>query len=201
MPTKQVTAQIEQHSTVQGKWFTRVCPVKTNPKSHCCQQSTAAGTTKPEAKCIDDSWACESDDESADDTNTTSRKSYLHHSDQKTSKKEVIAPLPSPRRKLCLENEDGNTENIYLVFPEEALGTHKHLDLHALVPWCNSCWWNALLLSCWASCSSKPHKTKHLVTNQCPHSSAPSTKQQERTPRLLIASAHQHLSKTNLFAK
>lgn len=80
MPTKQVTAQIEQHSTVQGKWFTRVCPVRTNPKSHCCQQSTAAGTTKPEAKCVDDSWSCESDDESADDTNTTSRKSYLHHS-------------------------------------------------------------------------------------------------------------------------
>lgn len=40
--------------------------------------------------------------------------------DKKTSKKEVIAPLPSPRRKLCLENEDGNTENTYFVFPEEA---------------------------------------------------------------------------------
>lgn len=78
-PTKQVTAQIEHHSTVQGKWFTRVCPVRTNPKSCCCQQSAAAGTTKPEAKCVDNSWSCESDDESADDTNTT-RKSYLHHS-------------------------------------------------------------------------------------------------------------------------
>lgn len=80
MPTKQVTAQIEQHSTVQGKWFTGVCPVRTNPKSGCCQQSTAAGITKPEAKCVDNSWSCESDDESADDTNTTSRKSCLHHS-------------------------------------------------------------------------------------------------------------------------
>lgn len=87
--------------------------------------------------------------------------------DQKTSKKEVIAPLPSPRRKLCLENKDGNTENIYLVFPEEALGTYKHLDFHALVPWCNRCW-NALLLSCWASCSSKPYKTKHLSQTSVP---------------------------------
>lgn len=152
MPTKQVTAQTEHHSTVQGKWFTRVCPVRTNPKSGCCQQSTAAGITKPEAKCVDNSWSCESDDESADDVNTTSRKSCLHHSQigleqiRKLARK-VIAPLPSPRRKLCLENEDGNTENIYLVFPEEALGTHKHLDFHALIPWCNRCWWNALLLS------------------------------------------------------
>lgn len=80
MPTKQVTAQTEHHSTVQGKWFTRVCPVRTNPKSGCCQQSTAAGITKPEAKCVDNSWSCESDDESADDVNTTSRKSCLHHS-------------------------------------------------------------------------------------------------------------------------
>lgn len=79
MPTEQVTAQTEQHSTVQGQLFARVCPVRTAPKSGCCQQSTAAGITKPEAKCVDDSWSCESD-ESADDTNTTSRKSYLHHS-------------------------------------------------------------------------------------------------------------------------
>lgn len=153
MPTKQVTAQIEQHSTVQGKWFTTVCPVRTNPQSGCCQLSTAAGITKPEAKCVDDSWSCESDDESADDTNTTKQEelptSFTDRlgTDQKTSKKEVIAPLPSPRRKLCLENKDGNTENVYLVFQEEALGTHKHLDFHALVPWCNRCWWNALLLS------------------------------------------------------
>lgn len=104
--------------------------------------------------------------------------------DQKTSKKEVIAPLPSPRRKLCLENEGGNAENIYLVFPEEALGTHKHLDFHALVPWCNRCWWNALLLSLFEPAAhqnhTKPYKTKHLVTNQGPHSSASSTKQSRR---------------------
>lgn len=104
--------------------------------------------------------------------------------DQKTSKKEVIAPLPSPRRKLCLENEDDNAENIYLVFPEEALGTHKHIDFHALVPWCNRCWWNALLLSLFEPAAHqnhyRPYKTKHLVTNQCPHSSASSTKQSRR---------------------
>lgn len=35
MPTKQETAQLQQHSTVQGKWFTKVCPVRTNPKSGC----------------------------------------------------------------------------------------------------------------------------------------------------------------------
>lgn len=59
---------------------------------------------------------------SADDTNTTNRKSKLHDLfidgfgiDQKT--------LPSHRRKLCLENVDSNSENIYMVFPEKALGT------------------------------------------------------------------------------
>lgn len=101
--------------------------------------------------------------------------------DQKTSKKEVIAPLPSPRRKLCLENEDSNTENVYLVFPEEALGTHKHLDFHALVPWCNRRWWNALLLPLVEPAAHQNH-TKLSTWSQisAPHSSTPSTKQSRR---------------------
>lgn len=153
MPTKQVTAQIEQHSTVQGKWFARVCPVRTNPKSGCCQQSTAAGITKPEAKCVDNSWSCESDDESADDTNTTSRKSYLHHSRigleqiRKLARKKWLPLCLALGESCAWKTRMVNTEDVYLVFPEEALGIHKHLDFHALVPWCNRCWWNALLLS------------------------------------------------------
>lgn len=96
--------------------------------------------------------------------------------DKKTSKKEVIAPLPSPRRKLCLGNEDGNTENIYFIF-------QKRLDFQASWLSCFSSTMQQMLRKCtfaissWASCSSKPYKTEHLVTNQCPHSSAPSTKQ------------------------
>lgn len=78
MPTKQVTAEKEHHITVQRKWFARVCPVRMNLKSSCYLQSTAAGITKPEAKRVNDSWSCESNDESADDANTTNGKSKLH---------------------------------------------------------------------------------------------------------------------------
>lgn len=143
------TAWTSQHST--GQMIHRGLSSE-NKSRGCCQQSTAAGITKPEAKRVDNSWSCESDDESADDKHHKQEElptSFTDRfgTDQKTSKKDVIAPLPSPRRKLCLENKDGNTENVYLIFPEEALCTHKHLDFHALVPWCNRCWWNALLLS------------------------------------------------------
>lgn len=65
------------HSTVQMIW--RVCPVRMNLKSSCYLQSTAAGITKPEAKRVNDSWSCESNDESADDANTTNGKSKLHN--------------------------------------------------------------------------------------------------------------------------
>lgn len=77
MPTKQVTAEKEHHITVEGKWFARVCPERTSLKSSCYLQSTAAGITRQEAKCVNDSWSCESDDESADDANTTNGKSEL----------------------------------------------------------------------------------------------------------------------------
>lgn len=86
--------------------------MRTNLKSSCYLQSTAAGITKQEAKCVNDSWSCESNDESASDTNATNGNSKIHgllmglEQIRKLIKKEGTAPLPSRRRKLCLENED-----------------------------------------------------------------------------------------------
>lgn len=173
MPTKQETAQLQHHSTVQGKWFTRVCPVRTNPKSGCCQQSTAAGITMPEAKCVEDSWSCESDDESADDTNTTSRKSCLHHSQIGLEQIRKLA-----RKKwlpLCLAlGESCAWKTRMVTLKISILSSQKRLDFQASWLSCFSSMMQQMLrkctfaISCWASCSSKPHKTKHLVTNQCP---------------------------------
>lgn len=117
------------HSTVQ-----MTCKSLSNENkaenSSCWLQSAAAGITEQEAKWVKDGWPCEAKDESADDANSTNRKSKLCvftdgvGVDRTANKrKEAPAPLPNHRRKLCQGNEDGSSETAYVVFSERALGT------------------------------------------------------------------------------
>lgn len=200
MPTKQVTAQTEHHSTGQmihkGLSSENKSKVRLLPTEHCSWNNQARSQMHWRQLVLWVwwwiSWWHKHHKQEELPTSFTDRSG----TDQKTSKKEVIAPLPSPRRKLCLENKHGNTENIYLVFPKEALGTHKHLDFHALVPWCNRCWWNALLLSLVEAAVHQNH-TKLSTWSQI-SAFTHQLYQQNRRGHLIFSL---HLSKTNLFAK
>jgi len=95
--------------------------------------------------CLGDSWSREAHDQPAGDTSTTNGKRELtwltdgFGIEQKSIKKAAVAPLPRHRRKLCLENEDENSGDTYVVFPEKALGTQR-----------------ASLLPCFSSATHRP---------------------------------------------
>lgn len=92
-------------------------------------QSAAAGITEQGAKWGKGSWPCEAKGESADDANSTSRKSKVRvvtdgvGRDRTHKRKEATAPLPDHGRTLCQGNEDSSSETTYVVFSERALGT------------------------------------------------------------------------------
>lgn len=117
-----------RHSTVQMTCKSLSNENKAENSSRWLQ-SAAAGITEQGAKWGKGSWPCEAKGESADDANSTSRKSKVRvvtdgvGRDRTHKRKEATAPLPDHGRTLCQGNEDSSSETTYVVFSERALGT------------------------------------------------------------------------------
>lgn len=139
------------HSTVQGKWFARVCPVRTNLKSSCYLQrlelehpskkQTATRTVGLVSLMMSLLMTLRPQ---------TGRASYMTYWwvwNRSGNCQEATAPLSSYMGKLCLENEDRNSKTSCTVFPEQALGTQgASLLLHFSSAMQPSPWGNSLSL-------------------------------------------------------
>lgn len=198
MPTKQVTAEKEHHSTAQ-MIRRRVCPGRTNlnlkPTEH------GSWITEREAK-----YAVRRAgpvslvmNQLMTRTPQTGRARYTIYWwvwKKSESYQEAVAPVPSPGRTLRLENEDENREDTYVIFPGEALGTQRASCLSCFSSATQTAWRNALSLAL-VNCSSKLYKTNQLITNQQPGSrcflSTLSTKHTRR--KHLIFSLHLLISR------
>lgn len=80
----------------------------------------------------------------------------------------MTAPLFSHRGKLCLENEDRNSKNICMVFPEKALGTQRAPLLSHFSSAMQECTMNALSLPVAGLIAHQSHRNP--TPPQRPHS-------------------------------